>query len=118
METIAMNIHELTMEEMGSVYAGTFTPNTYSKDAYHAVGIWTSYHFFDSDEFRIMGRSISEDEANAIVRLARLVSNALNEGRRGNDVIGYTEPAFIRAFNSQLYLKFGIKWNGTPGNDF
>ena len=108
----------LSIDEMARVNAGTFTRNTYSKEMYHAIGISTSYHFFDKDEFRFMGRSISYDQANAMVVLARRVRDALNTDHRGSDAIGYSENAFIRAFNSQLHLTYGIVWNGAPGGDF
>ncbi len=113
-----METRPLETEEMVQASGGTFTRNTYRPEMYHAIGISTSYHFFDKDEFRFMGRSISYDQANAMVELARTVKNAMNTGYRGNDTIGYSEPAFIRAYNSQLWLTYGVKWDGVPGHDF
>lgn len=109
---------ELTPEEMTRVAGGTFTSNTYSKSTYHSVGISTKYSFFDKDEFMFMGRVISYEQANEIVALAKRVYNVLNEGHNGANMIGYGEAAFIRAFNSQLNLKYGIQWNGVPGHDY
>ena len=109
---------ELTMDELNLVSGGTFTKNRYSKGTYHSVGISTSYNFFDKDEFMFMGRTISYQQANEIVALGDRVYNVLNEGNNGANMIGYGEPAFIRAFNSQLSLKYGIQWNGVPGCDF
>ena len=109
---------ELTPEEMTRVAGGTFTSNTYSKSTYHSVGISTKYSFFDKDEFMFMGRVISYEQANEIVALAKRVYNVLNEGHNGANMIGYGEAAFIRAFNSQLNLKYGIQWNGAPGYDY
>ena len=109
---------ELTPEEMARAAGGTFTSNKYSKSTYHSVGISTKYGFFDKDEFMFMGRTISYEQANEIVALAQRVYNVLNEGHHGANVIGYSEPAFIRAFNSQLNLKYGIQWNGVAGYDY
>ena len=109
---------ELTPEEMTQAAGGTFTSNKYSKSTYHSVGISTKYGFFDKDEFMFMGRTISYEQANEIVALAQRVYNVLNEGHHGANVIGYSEPAFIRAFNSQLNLKYGIQWNGVAGYDY
>ncbi len=109
---------ELTPEEMTRAAGGTFTSNTYSKSTYHSVGISTKYGFFDKDEFMFMGRVISYERANEIVALAKRVYNVLNEGHNGANMIGYGEAAFIRAFNSQLNLKYGIQWNGVPGHDY
>ena len=109
---------ELTPEEMTRVAGGTFTSNTYSKSTYHSVGISTKYSFFDKDEFMFMGRVISYEQANEIVALAKRVYNVLNEGHNGANMIGYGEAAFIRAFNSQLKLKYGIQWNGASGYDY
>ena len=109
---------ELTPEEMTRVAGGTFTSNTYSKSTYHSVGISTKYSFFDKDEFMFMGRVISYEQANEIVALAKRVYNVLNEGHNGANMIGYGEAAFIRAFNCQLNLKYGIQWNGAPGYDY
>ena len=109
---------ELTPEEMTRAAGGTFTSNTYSKSTYHSVGISTKYGFFDKDEFMFMGLVISYERANEIVALAKRVYNVLNEGHNGANMIGYGEAAFIRAFNSQLNLKYGIQWNGVPGHDY
>ena len=109
---------ELTLDIMNKVPGGTFTVNTYSKSTYHSVGISTSYNFFDKDEFMFMGRKITYQQANEIVALAQRVYHVLNDGNHGANTIGYNEPAFIRAFNSQLSLKYGIQWNGAPGYDF
>ena len=109
---------ELTLEEMTMAAGGTFTSNKYSKSTYHSVGISTKYGFFDKDEFMFMGQGISYERANEIVDLALRVYNVLNEGHHGANVIGYSEPAFIRAFNSQLNLKYGIQWNGVAGYDY
>ena len=111
-------IRELSFEEMASAAAGTFTPNTYRKNGYQEVGISTCYHFFDKDEFRFAGREITLDQANDIVCMAIRLNNMMNTGHRGNNRVGINEPAFIRAFNSQLYLKYGFTWDGKPGTDF
>lgn len=113
-----MNRRELSPEETAMVAAGTFTPNTYRKSGYQSVGISTSYHFFDKDEFMFMGRSISCDQANSIVKMANQVLDAMNTGARGANKVNTTDAAFIRAFNSQLYLEYGIAWDGVPGSDF
>ena len=109
---------ELTLDELNQVAGGTFTINTYSKSTYHSVGISTRYNFFCEDEFMFMGRGISYQQANEIVALAKRVYNVLNEGHNGANMIGYGEAAFIRAFNSQLSLKYGIQWNGVAGSDY
>ena len=109
---------ELTLEELNLVSGGTFTSNKYSKSFYHACGISTSYNFFDNDEFMFMGQKISYQKANEIADIADRVYNVLNDGNHGANIIGYGEAAFIRAFNSQLSLKYGIQWNGVPGYDF
>ena len=109
---------ELTLDELNLVTGGTLTSNKYSKSFYHACGISTSYNFFDKDEFMFMGRTISYQQANEIVALGDRVYNVLNDGNHGANIIGYGEAAFIRAFNSQLCLKYGIQWNGVPGCDF
>ena len=116
---IAYNeIRELDGNEMPRITGGTFTPNTYRKAGYHMVGISTSYHFFDKDEFTFMGRSISYDQANDIVKLANRVMDVMNTGVRGANKVNTTDAAFIRAFNSQLNLKYGIQWDGVPGYDY
>lgn len=109
---------ELTLDELNLVTVGTFTSNKYSKSFYHACGISTCYNFFDNDEFMFMGQKISYQKANEIADIANRVYNVLNEGNHGANIIGYGEAAFIRAFNSQLKLKYGIQWNGVPGCDF
>lgn len=109
---------ELTLDELNQVAGGTFTINTYSKSVYHSVGISTRYSFICEDEFMFMGRGISYQQANEIVALAKRVYNVLNEGNNGANIIGYGESAFIRAFNSQLMLKYGIQWNGVAGSDY
>ena len=109
---------ELTLDELNLVTGGTFTSNKYSKSTYHSFGISTSYNFFDKDEFMFMGRTISYQQANEIVALGDRVYNVLNEGNHGANIIGYGEAAFIRAFNSQLSLKYGIQWNGVAGSDY
>ena len=108
----------LTLDEIARVVGGTFTPNTYSESTYNLVGISTCYHPFSKDEFFFNGKSISYDQANAIVKLANIVYNTLNSGNHGANMIGYHEPAFIRAFNSQLRLKMGLVWDGTSGRSF
>ena len=115
---IPFSAAELTLDELKRVTGGTFTSNKYSKSTYHSFGISTSYNFFDKDEFMFMGRTISYQQANEIVALGDRVYNVLNEGNHGANIIGYGEAAFIRAFNSQLSLKYGIQWNGVPGCDF
>ena len=113
-----MDLLELNQEEMAQASGGTFTPNTYRKSGYQSVGISTSYHFFDKDEFKFMGRSISYDQANNIVKMANRVLDSMNTGARGANQVNVTDEAFIRAFNSQLYLEYGIVWDGKPGSDF
>lgn len=109
---------EINREVLDMVSGGTFTPNTYKKAVYHTFGISTSYHFFCGDEFSFMGKGITYDMANKIVALGNDVSDAINEGQSGKDCIGFTEPAFIRAFNSQLLAKYGLVWDGVPGHDY
>ena len=113
-----MDLLELNQEEMAQASGGTFTPNTYRKSGYQSVGISTSYHFFDKDEFKFMGKSISYDQANAMVKMANRVLDSMNTGARGANQVNVTDEAFIRAFNSQLYLEYGIVWDGKPGSDF
>ena len=117
-ETVLNEALELSREEMALATGGTFTINTYRKDMYHLVGISTSYHFFDKDEFMFMGRAITYEQANEIVDIAKTVNKAMNTKQHGANQVGYTENAFIRAFNSQLNLKYGYVWNGKPGYDF
>ena len=116
--TITFGTAELTLEEMSRAAGGTFDPNKYSKSTYHSFGISTSYNFFDKDEFMFMGQKISYQKANEIADIADRVYNVLNEGNHGANIIGYGEAAFIRAFNSQLMLKYGIQWNGVAGSDY
>lgn len=112
------SIKTLDMEKLSIVSGGTFTPNTYSKEAYHSIGICTSYKFFCGDEFKFMGKGISYDMANDIVKLSRKVHAMINTGAGGNNIIGYSEPAFIRSFNSQLKLNYGLVWDGKRGYDY
>ena len=109
---------ELGQEELEQVAAGTFTPNRFKKWAYHACGISTRYHTIDKDEFMFMGKPISYEQANQICELASDVTRIINTGASGSDVIGKSEPAFVRSFNSQLKLSMGLVWDGTPGSDF
>ena len=111
-------LNELPLDELALAAGGTFTKNTYSKSTYHSVGISTRYNFFCSDEFMFMGSEISYARANEIVSLANRVYGVLNDGQHGANRIDFCEPAFIRAFNSQLKLKYGIVWNGVPGQDY
>lgn len=111
-------VKELTPDELAAAAGGTFTKNTFSKEAYHSVGISTRYHFFDSDEFMMMGRTISYAQANDIVKLANRVYGVLNDGQHGANCITFSEPAFVRSFNSQLSLVYGFKWDGVPGHDY
>ena len=115
---VPFSAEELTLDELKRAAGGTFTKNTYSKSTYHSVGISTRYSFFCEDEFMFMGRGISYQQANEIVALAKRVYNVLNEGNHGANIIGYGEAAFIRAFNSQLMLKYGVQWNGVAGSDY
>ena len=114
----AMEIMELNGDEMSLASGGTFTPNTYRKGGYQSVGISTSYHFFDKDEFMFMGKPISYEQANNIVKTANRVLDAMNTGMQGANKVNTSDAAFIRAFNSQLYLEYGIAWDGKPGHDF
>ena len=41
MTTMTEYFRALSMDEMAQISAGTFTPNTYSKAMYHAIGIST-----------------------------------------------------------------------------
>ena len=116
-ETV-VTTRELGPDELNMAAGGTFTPNTYRKSEYHSFGISTSYNFFAKDEFRFMGQSISIDMANDIVQIGRRVSQAINDGYNGANKIRTSESMFINAFNSQLYIKYGIKWNGVAGSDF
>ena len=111
-------ICEMRIRDLDKVSGGMFLPNTHKKRTYHIFGISTSYHFFARDEFMMMGRRITIDQADDIVRIGNMVKDAINTGQSGNDVIGFTENAFIRAFNSQLKLKYGIVWDWVSGKDF
>lgn len=109
---------ELDQKELDKVSGGTFTPNTYSKDTYHQIGICTSYNFFSADKFKIMEKELTESQANELVDIARRLSIIINGDYQGANKIGYSEPLFIQAFNVQLNAKYGIKWNGQPGYDY
>ena len=113
-----MNPIELSQEELEQAAGATFTPNTHSASTYHSVGISTCYHFFKKDHFEFMGRNITYEQANQIVEIANKVDSALNTGYRDNDKVRRNEPAFLRAFNSQLQIEFGMTWDGTPGQSF
>ena len=113
-----MEVRELNKAEMSEISGGTFTRNTYRESGYHSVGISTSYHFFDKDEFKFMGKSISYEKANKIVKIADGVLEAMNNGCHGANQVNTTDQAFQRAFNSQLFLEFGIVWDGKPGTSF
>ena len=113
-----MNLTELSQEELEQAAGATFTPNSYSRQAYHSLGISTNYRFFDKDQFRFNGKNITYEQANRIVEIANRVDSALNTGYRDNDKVRRNEPAFLRAFNSQLQLEFGMTWDGTPGQSF
>ena len=73
---------------------------------------------FDKDEFMFMGVPISYEQANDMVAIAKRMNSIINDGYQGANKIGYSEKAFIVAFNSQLNAKYGIYWNGAPGGDF
>ena len=109
---------ELDQNALAQVSGGTFTPNTYSKNAYHQIGICTCYNFFGADQFRIMDKDLTESEANELVDIAKRLNGIINSGYHGANKIGYSEPLFIQAFNIHLYAKYGIKWNGQPGYDY
>lgn len=115
-----MNKSVLLDEELNQVTGGTFTPNTYSASGYHTFGISTRYHFFSKDEFRYMGRPITYEQANEIMKIGNSVLCSLNSGYDHKNKIGPNEKAFIRAFNLQLSLSMGSNyiWNGIPGSDF
>ena len=49
-KTKDIEMKELNSEHLNTVAGGTFTPNTYSKEMYHAIGISTKYQFFSGDE--------------------------------------------------------------------
>ena len=109
---------ELGRDELAAAAGGTFTPNTYKKGVYHSVGISTDYRILFPDQFRFKGRDITYEEANRIVEIANKVDKALNSGYRDNNKIGHNEPAFIRAFNSQLKIELGMTWDGQAGHNF
>ncbi len=113
-----MNPIELSQEELEQAAGATFTPNTHSASAYHSVGISTCYHFFKKDHFEFMGRNITYEQANRIVEIAEKVDAVLNAGYNDNDKIGRNEPTFLRAFNSQLQIEFGMIWDGSAGETF
>lgn len=110
-----LDCRELNDMEMSEISGGTFTRNKYRESGYNSVGITTDYHFFGKDEFFFMGKPISYDRANDIVKIADDVLEAMNAGCHGANQVNTTDQAFIRAFNSQLFLEFGIVWDGTPG---
>lgn len=109
------DIVELSIDDLSGISGGTFTPNTYPEQEYNSIGITTRYHFWDKDEFFFMGQSISIEQADEMVRLARYVDSVINEGYQGANRIGYGEKLFIQAFNSQIYVRYGIIWDGIPG---
>lgn len=116
--SLGLRIIELDRTSMEEVCGGTFTPNVHSKSMYHAIGISTRYHMLDNDEFMFMGKKISYEMANDLVKIARNCSSCINGGYEGANHIGYTERAFVVVFNSQIYLKYGIKWDGVPGKAY
>ena len=113
-----MNLTELSPEELEQAAGATFTPNSYSRQAYQSLGISTNYRVFDKDQFRFNGMNITYEQANRIVEIANKVDSALNTGYRDNDKVRRNEPAFLRAFNSQLQIEFGMTWDGTAGQSF
>lgn len=115
---INYRIKEQDKKSLERVTGGTFTPNTHSKSEYHAIGISTRYHLLDSDEFMFMGSKISYDQANDLVSIARNCSSCINEGYDGANQISYSEKAFIAVFNSQIFPKYHVKWDGIPGHDY
>ena len=109
---------QLNNEELNLVAGGTFTPNKYAQLSYNLLGISTRYHFFTADEFMFNGQKITYDEANKIMQIGNSVLTSLNSGFKGNDKIGISEKAFIRAFNMQLKIQMphvGL-WNGSKGS--
>lgn len=115
-----MEVLVLTDEELCEVVGGTFTPNSFSSYGYHQFGISTSYNIFSKDEFMFMGHPISYERANEIMRIGNSVMSSINSGYDHKNKIKSNEAAFIRAFNSQLYLCFGSDyiWDGVPGTTF
>lgn len=112
-------IKNLTDEELECVAGGTFFPNTYSSGGYNEFGISTRFHILGKDEFYYMGRRISYDRANEIMKIGNEVKCSLNSGYDHKNNIGSSENAFIRAFNYQLKLRLGDEWmwNGVPGSN-
>lgn len=108
----------LEPDNLDQVSGGTFDPNKYTKEMYHSIGISTKYNVIDKDEFMFMGVPISYEQANDMVAIAKRMNSIINDGYQGANKIGYSEKAFIVAFNSQLNAKYGIYWNGAPGGDF
>ena len=117
-QTNDLKITELEQNDLESVSGGTFWPNTHKKAFYHSLGISTRYNIISGDEFMFMGQPISYERAEEIVELADYVHRSINVGKKYNDVVDYSEPAFIRAFNCQLKLYYGMLWDGKPGADF
>ena len=66
----------------------------------------------------VMVANITYEQANRIVEIADKVDAVLNNGYNGRDKIGRNEAAFLRAFNSQLKIEFGMTWDGSAGEDF
>ena len=110
---------EMNMEELEAIAGGTFFPNTYSYKTYNSFGITTRYHWFTPDEFYFGGEKISIDTADKIVDMGEGMLAILNQGYNHKDKITTKEPAFIRAFNSQLKaIDPSLRmWNGTKGAD-
>ncbi len=102
---------KIEMAELESVTGGTFTPNKYSKDEYHAVGICTQYNIITQDRFKIMGVFINYDTANQLVSIAQWLSETF--GHRS-----YSDPDFIDSYNIQVKQLLHIRWDGVPGYDF
>lgn len=116
---VICRIDNLSDYELGLICGGTFNPNTYSKSGYHTFGINTEYHFFSKDVFYFMGHKINHSKANEIMEIGNKVLTALNSGLPSYQHITASDPAFIRAFNSQLKIKYGADWlwNGKKGCD-
>ena len=58
------------------------------------------------------------EATKTIVKIANQVLDAMNTGAKGANKVNTTDAAFIRGFNSQLYLEYGMVWDGVPGSDF
>lgn len=119
MKTLATEAStRLTDEELDQVVGGYwFKKNEYSVSNYNQFGIITSYRSWEADQFIYNGRAISYERANEIVKLGFDVLTSLNSGFDHKNKIGPNEPAFIRAFNQQLKLRYGADWmwNGNTG---